>query len=133
MVVLSAIATLAVTRAASAAGVSDDPFRADVVDCEDAIAALVECCPGFDPSRVRCEYRRETIGSCDASTTQTTTPALSPDESDCIRGARCADLQARGVCARAQLATPYVSSYKVSERYSPEPPVADSRHEAVCP
>jgi hypothetical protein len=66
--------------------------RHDEFDCENAVAHLAQCCPGFDASTVQCTFS----GGCNTSY-----PALDPAQSDCIRGASCETLVAQGVCARA--------------------------------
>ncbi len=67
-------------------------IRHDEFDCENAVAHLAQCCPGFDARTVQCSY---------SSGCSTYYPALDPAQSDCIRGASCETLVAEGVCERA--------------------------------
>ena len=71
-----------------------DALRQDVLDCEDAVAHLAACCPGFVNSTISCVYDHEGCSSQD--------PQLTLDESQCISRASCADLVASDVCGRAQ-------------------------------
>ena len=86
-----------------------DNFREDVVFCEDAVAYLTSCCPGFDAHAVACQYHYDyTPGGCDTSATvDAENPALDLEESRCILGRSCDSLRNAGVCERAQQATPY--------------------------
>jgi len=68
-------------------------IRKDEFLCEEAHARLVECCPGFSTNASYCSFS-EGCGS-------TSYPALSPEESNCIRGASCESLRDSGICARA--------------------------------
>lgn len=88
-----------------------DNFREDVVMCEDAVAYLVSCCPSFDAHAVYCNYGYDYVpGGCSTSATvDSITPALDLAESRCVLSRSCDALRAAGVCARAQLATPYTS------------------------
>ena len=100
--------------ACSSADHDTNNFRADVIDCEDALARLTSCCPGFDPGRVQCTYYHDKSHSesgCSSHTIDTyahETPALSIDESHCVITRTCDDLVAGGVCARAQAAVEYI-------------------------
>src|SRR3954466_13664472 len=83
----------------------DDDFRFDVIECEDALARIVTCCPGFDPAPVLCDYRYDHTSGCGSGTSTTSIePAFTPGESRCIRDTSCDDLIAHQICARAQLA-----------------------------
>ncbi|WP_394847329.1 hypothetical protein LZC95_07665 [Pendulispora brunnea] len=82
-----------------------DNFRGDVISCEEALAHLADCCPGFDPGRVRCEYNYDE--GCAGGSTQVEHPTLDSDESQCIRNLECSDLIERDVCTRAQNDLPY--------------------------
>ena len=68
-------------------------LRADEFLCEEAHAHLKECCPGFTTVATFCDY----VDGCDDGSTY---PALTPDESNCIRAASCDTLVANGICAR---------------------------------
>jgi len=86
-----------------------DELREDVLSCEEALAHLTSCCAAFDPSRVPCHYHYDytETTSCDGPTSSSTDeehPALSLDESTCIRDRACGDLIADGICDRAQKA-----------------------------
>jgi hypothetical protein len=82
----------------------DNQFRPSVLHCEEALARLVRCCPGFDPSVVECEYFFSRDEGCGATTVQRVEPAFALDESQCILDTGCDDLVARQVCSRAQRA-----------------------------
>jgi hypothetical protein len=93
-----------------------DELREDVLSCEEAVAHLGACCPHFDPTLLRCQYHYDYVQSEDActgrvsSSTDEEHPALSLDESRCIRDRACGDLITDGVCDRAQLAQPDVDA-----------------------
>jgi hypothetical protein len=70
-----------------------DPLRREELDCEEAVAYLQHCCPGFSGNDFRCLYDP----GCDSSTV----PDIGESESACIRGESCAQLQESGVCTRA--------------------------------
>jgi hypothetical protein len=74
-----------------------DPLSADELDCEEAVSVLEHCCPGFVGSALSCV---ETQQGCSGGTT----PALSTQDSACIRGESCAELVSTSVCTRAQQA-----------------------------
>ncbi|MBX3228927.1 MAG: hypothetical protein KIT84_41650 [Labilithrix sp.] len=127
------LALLLSVRSARAREVDDDNFRSDVFRCEEAIGRLLECCPGFVAGVVHCTYlSEESTSGCDFSTTVTTEPAFGVDESLCILGSTCETLRDSGVCARAQVAAPYVSVSR-SSIDSPEGWREPSSHEPVCP
>jgi len=65
----------------------DLSVREDELECEQAVAHLVSCCPGFDPSSVICEYQ-----ACSVH------PDLLLAESLCIVALDCGDVRARGLC-----------------------------------
>jgi hypothetical protein len=81
----AALALLAIAVAARC-------LRPDEMLCEEAVARLSSCCPGFDPGSMRCVYS-EGCG--------TTYPDLSEPDARCIAGASCAQLVANGICTRA--------------------------------
>ena len=76
-------------------------LRPDEMHCENAVARLVDCCPGFTAKQVSCEY----VEGCGA-----TYPAISEDDARCIAGEGCAALVADGVCAAAATAQPRAQS-----------------------
>jgi hypothetical protein len=68
----------------------DEGFRVDVIGCEEAVAHLEACCPGYDGKRVRCNYNP---GACG-----TTYPQIRESQSDCIRSQSCDAIQKSGSC-----------------------------------
>ncbi len=92
--------------------------------CEEALAHLQDCCPGFNPTHVGCLY--DGPGCGDPNGFQT--PDVSGDQSACIRGVSCAQLVQSGVCARAEKAwTAFYPDYQPSTGDAPSPQVK------VCP
>ena len=79
----------------------DNQFRDDVIWCEEAIARLERCCPGFDGARVECKFYYSYNEGCGSSETRRTEPAFTKDESRCIHDTTCSALVDTGVCARA--------------------------------
>jgi hypothetical protein len=77
--------------AALGAGLFCGSIREDELDCEEAVARLRSCCPGFSPDAVDCRYR-EGCGPV--------YPQISTADSDCIRATACETLVATGVCER---------------------------------
>jgi hypothetical protein len=73
-----------------------DSLHEDEFLCEEAHARLVECCPGF---RTDSEYCASDSGCSDV------VPALSSDESRCIKDSSCDRLRNEGICARAAAVT----------------------------
>src|SRR5258708_3572357 len=84
---LSLVVGVALSGGSGACNVREDEF-----DCENAVAHLASCCPGFDAMSVDCTYDN----ACG-----TTYPALDPTQSACIRQLSCESLRALGVCDRA--------------------------------
>ncbi len=78
-----------------------DPLLQVELDCEEAVSVLEGCCPGFAGSQLQCQYNSD----C----SQTTYPAISQDQSACIRGESCDELKSTGVCDRAQQARSYTT------------------------
>lgn len=70
-------------------------IRQDEFPCEEAVAHLKECCPEVSKDDYLCDYGE----GCDGEVHQR--PALSVEESNCIRELACDALVAKGVCARA--------------------------------
>jgi hypothetical protein len=115
-----------------------DNFREDVIMCEDAVAYLSSCCPGFNADAITCYYAYDySPGNCSTyATVDTVDPALSIDESRCILARTCDTLRGDGVCDRAQTATPYASHTGGNcEDCGGDLPTGDtsSSHAAVCP
>jgi hypothetical protein len=90
-------------------------IRQDEFDCENAVAHLQECCPGFSGSSVSCTYN---AGACGG----TTYPALDITTSDCIRQASCGTLVSQGICDRAMRAPLGSSSITSTTTYAICPP-----------
>jgi hypothetical protein len=67
-------------------------LREDELQCEEAVAHLMECCDDFNASEVRCIYERGDCGS------ETVHPDLSVEQSRTIRRLSCAEVRARGLC-----------------------------------
>ncbi|HEY3450198.1 MAG TPA: hypothetical protein VGK67_27840 [Myxococcales bacterium] len=70
-------------------------IREDELRCEEAVAHLADCCPGFDPTQIDCYY---------STGCGTIYPVIDIQESRCVSGMKCEDLVAAGVCSRAQAA-----------------------------
>lgn len=96
-----------------------DPLRQDELDCEEAVSVLEGCCPGFQSSELQCVYQAPQ--GCGP----TTYPAITEDESTCIRGESCSLLVSSGVCARAQQARAYTQGN--------DSPTEDGQPAQVCP
>jgi hypothetical protein len=113
----------------------NDNFRADVIDCEESLAYLRSCCPGFDPTRVACHYYDQKTTACGETTETSEGPAISQQESDCILARACDSLVQDHVCERAQAATPYTSNTTTNTGGGPSVPIAptSSTHPPVCP
>jgi len=90
-------------------------IREDELECEQAVAHLLDCCPGFDARRLVCMYE----GGCGS----TVYPSLPLEESKCLEALDCASIRAGDYCVRAQNAI-------AKRTYDDEPDVA---HEPVCP
>ncbi|MBS2012027.1 MAG: hypothetical protein JST00_04020 [Deltaproteobacteria bacterium] len=97
----AAVAVLLVSLSASyraRADTDDDAqLRDPVIECEDAYARLVACCPGFSNPKVQCRY--EYSSGC--GVTSTTSPGLSQRDAACIRDLTCSELVRTKVCERA--------------------------------
>lgn len=95
--------------------------KAAELQCEEAVSHLVECCPGFRSSELRCID--------ESSGCSVTEPALDGNESDCLKAKSCEQLIAGGYCARAQAARGATfDSQSTSEERRRLP-----GQEAVCP
>ena len=79
------------TRAAGA-----EPTSADELECEEAVARLVKCCPDLVPTTVNCEYRA--TQGCSPSCTYY--PDIGPGDGRRIRSLSCAQIAAEGICSR---------------------------------
>lgn len=115
----------------------DNQFREDVIQCEEAIARLQQCCPDFDGARVLCNYYFSLDrSSCGPTTTDSVNPALNLSESRCVLDTTCEDLIGKDVCARAQEARTY-TTHRVEESSSssgtPRNVNESDSHPPVCP
>jgi hypothetical protein len=81
------------------------PLTQQELDCEEAVSVLQSCCPGFDGSPLVCTYSPSQ--GCEGSSTY---PAISEDDSACIRRETCSQLVRTGVCTRAQQARAYTQT-----------------------
>jgi hypothetical protein len=118
------------------AGASEDKtnFRESVFVCEEALGKLEDCCPGFDPSRVRCAFYEFEESGCEGYRAEKTEhPALDVDESRCILAKECNDLVERGTCARAQAAAPERRTYDSPGRPGESPSGTTETQPPVCP
>jgi hypothetical protein len=99
------VGLLAATAPRVARGTTDDDqFREDTILCEEALAHLKTCCPGFVGSQIACNYYYSSFSDdgCDATAAELTLPSLDIAQSTCIDGMTCAALLASGVCASAE-------------------------------
>lgn len=79
-----------------------DDLTEAVLSCEEAVSALAECCPGFDPHGVRCVDHRYRRTGCDGQIDEgRELPSIGVASSRCIREASCAELTTSDTCARA--------------------------------
>jgi len=95
------LAMLATVALASAVFTCGEGIREDVLSCEEAVARLAKCCPGFDAGKVYCRY-----SGCGSEVWY---PALDLDESHCVRDSSCEMLRTNDVCGRAQRAHAHVN------------------------
>ncbi len=106
-------------------------IRQDELDCEEAVARLTTCCPGF-AATTWCKY--EVWTSCDTNeVVQRTHPAITEDESRCIRDMSCSDLKKKGVCDRARDAKPIVERYDDGGADAFYPGPEPTPHTVLCP
>jgi hypothetical protein len=117
----------------------ENNFRADVIECEDALSRLEQCCPGFDPTPVLCNFYWDKSTGCGSTTTESEEPAFTRDESDCIREMSCDQLVTNKVCERGQAARAYerntttTSSSSGYDYSQGKPVVTSTTRKAVCP
>jgi len=76
----------------------DNQWREDVLSCEEAVAHLDECCPGFDLKRVQCRYYYHIDRGCGTDTVTHVEPDIELSDSHCIRDSNCDKLQSQGNC-----------------------------------
>lgn len=74
-----------------------------VLSCEEAVSALAECCPGFDPHAVGCiDHRYRHTSSCTGRVSEGhDRPEINMSQSKCIRAASCDELVGTRTCERA--------------------------------
>lgn len=68
-------------------------FRTEDVQCEEAVAHLVECCPDLDASTLDCHGEQQACESAPYI-------SISEQESECLLGRDCDGIRASGVCER---------------------------------
>jgi hypothetical protein len=96
-------------------------LREDEVDCEQAVAHLDECCPGFSwGSTLRCEY----VGGCGS-----TVPGLTVEESQCVLAMSCQELTDRDLCTQLADMPPLDDGY---DDWDPYAPVDTTPRPQVC-
>lgn len=121
-----------------------DDLTSEVVSCEEAIAHLDGCCPGFVATRdgqcVDQDYVKHG-GGCiyedyDSLRTIRRLPEMTRGESKCVRELSCEDLVRKGICERVTR-----NGFRGNESYSyndhidhvTENSASTYPHEAVCP
>jgi hypothetical protein len=112
---------------------NDDNFLPDVMWCEEAVERLVDCCPGFDPRRLSCRHSHHfSSGGCGSGSERSDVwPALSAEESSCVKATSCTTLIERDVCGRAQEALAYTAKRSTSAGGTTEE--SKQTHAPVCP
>lgn len=98
--ILRAVAFASLLGPLTCSGIHDVELR-----CEEAVAHLARCCPGFQPEVIRCEIPASCGGSSGAR------PQLTLEQSACLLDLSCADLGTpregkESICARASQPTP---------------------------
>lgn len=99
-------------RPQSARGSDDrEDLTEEVLSCEEAVAALDECCPNFDPREVACEDHthvgedgdapKDGSGGC-GDYNYRLVPDLDLEQSRCIRDMPCDALIRTSACERAR-------------------------------
>lgn len=87
-------------------------FRTDELECDEAVAHLVQCCPNVTADTLQCVH----VDGCETATR----PELDADQSECIRSRSCAVLRQDGVCDRvARLHGVEVSTIKPATAVCP--------------
>lgn len=82
-------------------GTDNNQFRGDVLDCENALSYLQQCCgKSFDPTAVECHHLFEKDEGCGDSKVTKQDPDLNEDESDCILDQSCDAIRKNNVCPR---------------------------------
>ena len=88
-----------------APSIDDNQFREDVFLCEEAVARLSKCCPGFNADAVACVYYDYVSHDACGSHRQHSDPALTIAESLCIHDVSCEAIVDRDICSRVMPAT----------------------------
>jgi hypothetical protein len=92
-------------------------LRQDELDCEEAVAYLQGCCPDFGGATIQCVANTGCLTSV--------SPALSIQESQCIRSESCDQVVQSGLCERVKnLPSPTVDDLNDA---------SDISHPPVCP
>ena len=73
-------------------------LRSDELHCENAVAQLERCCPGFAVGAEYCVHQDQCV---DTFTWDERLPAISEADARCIANASCSSLVQRGTCERA--------------------------------
>ena len=76
-------------------------FEQSDLDCEDAVAHLVHCCPNLDPHRFDCTTTYGCTGG--------TSPQYDPATSQCLAKLDCSHIQGAGLCDTSDSTPPLVS------------------------
>ena len=84
----------------------DDDLREDVLFCEDALAKLDKCCPGFRTQDVSCDHHYTNESGCGFTQRTEIDPAITVRSARCIQDASCEQLVNTKVCERAQSVKP---------------------------
>lgn len=103
-----------------------DDLTEAVLSCEEAVSALADCCPDFNPHAVHCiDHRYRTTSACSGQVSEGhELPRLDLGASQCIRKTSCSDLVRGGTCARAP--SLYISASYASARPGDTGFVADA-------
>lgn len=101
------VLAIGVVLACGRSSEDDNQFREDVFECEEARARLDNCCGPGVANAVVCEYYdfrgSDGCGNLSASHKD---PALTVEDSECVRATTCESLVAQGVCTRAMGLSP---------------------------
>ena len=76
-------------------------IREDELWCEEAVAHVDECCPGFSTQSVACRYHHETTCYGELYTY----PDFSLDTSNVFLSKSCRQLEDEGICDHAEMGT----------------------------
>jgi hypothetical protein len=104
-------------------------FGGDEFSCEDAVARLQSCCPGFDPTQVDCTFSASNQG-CNSYPVY---PELDEAQSTCIRNESCEALRNNGVCERAEKLPTPTEWQDDAQLTSPDAGPVEDLTPVVCP